>query len=275
MSRPLRYVPIDRPARGRDLAVLAVLVALSLGFVALRPERQVFVSQYFTSTVLYPFLRLHEAFAEYAVTMGRVASLTEERDSLAAELAATRRAASELGDLRGLLALEALETGDFLLADLVPGRPRVGESHTFLVTKGRRDGVDPPVGVIAANGLVGIVRSARSGAAAGHFWTHPEFRVSVRTESGDAVGIVQPWRDEDGRLVMELEGTPYQEEVPVGSLLVTSGVAGLYPAGIPVGTVRAVSDVRAGWAKSYLVEPAVRPEEAGVALLWRRPPAPE
>ncbi len=275
MSRPLRYLSIDRPARGRDLSVLAVLVALSLGFSALSPERQVFVSQQLQSTVLYPFLKLHEAFAEHAVTTGRVASLTEERDSLAAELAVMRRAASQVGDLRGLLALEGLQTGDFLLADLVPGRPRIGESHSFLVTKGRRDGVDPPVGVIAGNGLVGIVRSARSGAAAGHFWTHPEFRVSVRTESGDAIGIVRPWRDDNGHLVMELEGTPYQEEVPLGSLLVTSGVAGLYPAGVPVGTVRAVSEVRAGWSKSYLVEPAARPEEAGVVLLWRRPPAPE
>lgn len=275
MSRPLRYVPVDPPARGRDLAVLAVLVALSLGFAALSQERQVFVSQRLQSTVLYPFLKLHEALAEHAATIGRVAILTEERDSLAAELAAMRSAASEVGDLRGLLALEALKTGDFLLADLVPGRPHIGESHIFLVTKGRRDGVDPPVGVIAANGLVGIIRSARPGAAAGHFWTHPEFRVSVRTESGDAVGIVRPLRDEVGHVVMELEGTPYQEEVPVGSLLVTSGVAGLYPAGIPVGTVRAVSEVRAGWAKSYLVEPAARPEEAGVVLLWRRPLAPE
>ena len=74
---------------------------------------------------------------------------------------------------------------------------------------------------------------------------------------------------------MELEGTPYQEEVPSGARLVTSGVAGLYPAGIPVGTVRGVSAVQAGWAKSYLVEPAVRPDETSVVLIWRRPDRPE
>ena len=91
MSRPLRYLSIDRPARGRDLSVLAVLVALSLGFAALSPERQIFVSQRLQSSVLSPFLKLHEAFAEHSVTMGRVASLTEERNSLAAELAENRQ----------------------------------------------------------------------------------------------------------------------------------------------------------------------------------------
>lgn len=197
--------------------------------------------------------------------------LAGERDSLAAELAAARRVAADVGQLRQLLGLGELHPGSFVLADIVPGRPHIGESHAFLVSKGRVDGLEPPVGALTGAGVVGVIRSAGSATAIGHFWTHPEFRVSVRTESGSAVGIVRPRQEDDGRVVMELEGTPYQEDVPLGSLLVTSGVSSLYPAGIPVGTVRAVSEVYAGWAKSYLVEPAVRPDEANVVLVWRRP----
>ena len=275
MSRPLRYIQVDRPARGRDVAVLAGLVFASLGFAAVGPERQIVVEQALRSTVLYPFLQLHQAYSRHAVTVETVGRLAAERDSLAAELASARRVAADVGQLRRLLALGALDEGRFVLADIVPGRPHIGASHTFLVTRGRDDRVDPPVGVLAGVGIVGIIRSARGGTATGHFWTHPEFRVSVRTESGSAVGIVRPRFEDGGRVVMELEGTPYQEEVPVGSLLVTSGVAGLYPSGIPVGTVRGVSQVHAGWAKSYLVEPAVRPDETSVVLIWRRPVSPE
>jgi rod shape-determining protein MreC len=198
-----------------------------------------------------------------------------QRDSLAAELAATRRVAADVGQLRRLLGLGALDPGSFILADIVPGRPHIGDSHAFLVAKGWLDGVESPVGVLAGDGVVGVIRSAGDATATGHFWTHPEFRVSVRTESGSAVGIVRPREEDDGRMVMELEGTPYQEDVPLGSLLVTSGVSSLYPTGVPVGTVREVSEVYAGWAKSYLVEPAVRPDEANVVLVWRRPAAPE
>ncbi len=275
MTRPLRYVPADRPSRGRDLAILITLVTLALGFATISQGRQIIISQYLRATVLYPFLMLHGAFEEHAVTVRSTRLLASQRDSLAAELASARRVAADVGQLRRLLGLGGLDPGGFILADIVPGRPHIGESHAFLVAKGRVDGVESPVGVLAGDGVVGVIRSARGTTATGHFWTHPEFRVSVRTESGSAVGIVRSRQEDDGRMVMELEGTPYQEDVPLGSVLVTSGVSSLYPTGIPVGTVRAVSEVYAGWAKSYLVEPSVRPDEANVVLVWRRPAAPE
>jgi rod shape-determining protein MreC len=73
--------------------------------------------------------------------------------------------------------------------------------------------------------------------------------------------------------MMILEGAPYQTDIPPGTVLYTSGLGGLYPPGIPVGTVRSVSAVESGWEKSYRVEPAVRPEQVDVALVWRRPVA--
>jgi rod shape-determining protein MreC len=275
MTRPLRYVPTDRPSRGRDFAILVALLTLALSFATIGQERRIVLSQYVRATALYPFLMLHEAFEKHAVTVSSTRLLASQRDSLAAELASARRVAADVAQLRRLLGLGGLDPGGFILADIVPGRPNIGESHAFLLAKGRLDGVEPPVGVLAGDGIVGVIRSARGSTSIGHFWTHPEFRVSVRTESGSAVGIVRPRQEDDGRMVMELEGMPYQEDVPLGSLLVTSGVSSLYPAGIPVGTVRAVSEVHAGWAKSYLVEPSVRPDEANVALVWRRPAAPE
>ena len=275
MTRPLRYVPTDRPSRGRDFAILVALLIVALGFATIGQERQIAVTQYLRMTILYPFLSLHEVFEEHSVTVRGMKELASERDSLAAELASARRAAADARQLRYLLGLGNLDPGRFILADIVPGQPHIGDSHAFLLAKGRLDGMEPPVGVLAGSGVVGVIRSAGSTTAVGHFWTHPEFRVSVRTESGDAVGIVRPRQEDDGRIVMELEGTPYQEDVPIGSLLVTSGVSGLYPTGAPVGTVRAVSEVYAGWAKSYLVEPAVRPDEANVVLVWRRPPPPQ
>jgi rod shape-determining protein MreC len=274
MSRPLRYIPTDRPSRGRDFVIFIVLVFLALGFVAIGQHRQAYVAQQVRRSVLYPFLRLHGVFEQHAVTMDRTRRLEAERDSLAAELSSARQTAMEVSQLRRVLGLGALDSGGYVLADIVPGQPRVGASHTFVLSRGRADRVDPPVGVLAGQGIVGVVRSAARSFAIGDFWTHPEFRVSVRTQSGSAVGIVRPRQAEDGRWIMELEGTPFQEDVRLGSLLVTSGLSGIYPAGIPVGTVQAVSEVYAGWAKSYLVEPAAQPEEASVVLVWLRPVAP-
>ncbi|HKK07660.1 MAG TPA: rod shape-determining protein MreC, partial [Gemmatimonadota bacterium] len=157
-----------------------------------------------------------------------------------------------------------------LVVQVEPGRVPGGEDQTFLVHVGTGNGIRPPVGVFTARGLVGVVRAATAHASRGQFWTHPDFRVSVRTASGEASGIVRSGED-GGQPAMILDGAPYQTDIPPGTVLYTSGLGGLYPAGIPVGTVRSVSAVESGWEKSYRVEPAVRPEQVDMAFVWRKP----
>jgi cell shape-determining protein MreC len=55
-------------------------------------------------------------------------------------------------------------------------------------------------------------------------------------------------------------------------VLNTTGISGVYPPGIAVGTVRGLAEAEAGWMKSYFVEPAAFPARTGVALIWDRPP---
>ena len=114
-----------------------------------------------------------------------------------------------------------------------------------------------------------LVRTVGEGAARGQFWSHPDFRVSVRTEDGEASGIVQAIAD-DGQPAMLLRGAPFQEDIPTGTTMVTSGLGGLYPPGMPVGVVREVARVESGWQKSYVLEPSVRPEQARTVMVWRR-----
>ena len=101
--------------------------------------------------------------------------------------------------------------------------------------------------------------------------SHPDFRVSVVTEDGQVRGIVRASRPDGGQAVLILDGAPFQSNVRNGTLLVTTGIAGVYPPGVLVGTVRRVLDAEAGWMKSYIVEPSVRPEEASIVLIWERP----
>ena len=42
--------------------------------------------------------------------------------------------------------------------------------------------------------------------------------------------------------------------------MVTTGRGGIYPRGIPLGTVVGIDEADTGWRKSYLLRPAVRPE---------------
>ncbi len=256
-----------------DLVATALLLVAGLIVVGLGTDEQARLARAVRSSVLFPVLELHRAFAERAQVEQRLGVVREERDSLAAEALRLRQLARDARELRRLAGLEETTVGSFVAADLLPGRPRVGNSDVFQLGGRRLAVLRVPAAVITGSGVVGVLRSVDARGGRGEFWSHPDFRVSVRTDDGETSGIVRAMRGPEGQPVMLLEGAPYQGDVPPGTRLFTTGLAGIYPAGVPVGTVTAVSRVESGWAKSYFVRPAVRPEDASVVLVWRRPEA--
>lgn len=120
------------------------------------------------------------------------------------------------------------------------------------------------------DGLVGVLRSTSGGTGLGEFWTHPDFRVSVRSATGSATGIVRSFVGPDGEMLMLVEGVPYQARMAPGAIVETAGLGGVFPGGITVGTVLAESDSRSGWSHSYLVQPAVQPGSVRAATVWDR-----
>jgi rod shape-determining protein MreC len=62
--------------------------------------------------------------------------------------------------------------------------------------------------------------------------------------------------------------------VPAGTLVLSSGLGGVYPKGIPVGTVTGVVREQAGWERVYRLLPAASPGAvAHVLVLISRPGA--
>lgn len=270
----MQLSPSRRPEHGRgDLLVLVLLLAAGGVLAFLPPEHAMATAARLRSTVLLPVLETHETLRERSRLRARLADLRAERDSLARELVRVRSGARQADRLRELLELPDRGSPRVAVAELEPGQVRAGGARTFLLHAGPDVSVRAPTSVFTARGLVGVVRSVGGGAAAGDYWTHPDFRVSVRAGEGEASGIVRP-SFETEQPGMILEGAPYQQDIPEGTVLYTSGLGGIHPAGLPVGTVRSVSGVESGWEKSYRVEPAVRPGEVDAALVWLGPETP-
>lgn len=277
----MRLTPDGEPERGhRDLVVLALLLIVAGVLASLSPDQSAAVTSQLRSTVLAPFLEAHRSLQDQARLTRQLVALREDRDSLARQLVRARSRAMESGQLRALLGAPAPAEGTVLPAEIRPGRVRQGLHRTFALRIGTPPGdgdapprIEAPAGVFTADGVVGIVRWTSGRRAEGDFWTHPDFRVSVRTEAGEASGIVRPTYESE-QPVMLLEGAPYQTAIPAGTTLYTSGLGGVFPPWIPVGTVKSVSGVESGWEKSYRVEAAVRPEQVGTAFIWGRPSGP-
>jgi len=270
----MRYHQSDGRARSRrDLIAVVTLTFIGVIVTTLSPAQQARIAVALRSSVLYPVLEIHRTFAERARLRGRLDQMRAERDDLTRQLAETHTLAEAGRQLRVMAGIGALESEQFGTASLVPGRPQIGDAHVFVLRGSDLARARPPVGVFTGRGLVGVVRSIDSGVALGDFWSHPDFRVSVETVPGDITGIVRAEENEVGQHLMILEGAPFQEEIEPGTLLVTTGLSGVYPRGIPVGTVRAQQGAESGWMKRYAVEPAVRPAEADAVLVWMRPDA--
>jgi rod shape-determining protein MreC len=125
--------------------------------------------------------------------------------------------------------------------------------------------------VIAPEGLVGVVDQVDPTMSHAMLWTHPDFRVSAMSPDGTAFGIVQAHLTSDiGSYLMELRGVPFRATLKPGSLIVSSGWGGVWPRGIPIGTVLQEIKTSEGWARTYLLRPTVNPADVYSVMILRR-----
>lgn len=267
----MQHINVGRPEnQRRDLAIVVVLLILSWSLAGLDSSQVLGLTRLLRSTVLTPFLAADATYERRAALSVRAAQLEAERDSLYVRLQAATDLERENRELRTQLSLLERRPGSFVVAELVPGRPSIGDSHVFLLRSNSLIGIQVPTGVSVPGGLVGVLRSISGGTGLGEFWTHPDFRVSVRSSTGGATGIVRSYAGEGGETLMLVEGVPYQARMAEGAILETAGLGGVFAAGIPVGTVIAEADSRSGWSHSYLVEPAVQPGAVRAVTAWDR-----
>lgn len=249
-----------RKARRRDTAFAGGILLVALLFLAIGPEYERPIRGAIRSSVLKPFLAAQSQISQRKDRSVDVGTLRSQRDSLAAVVAAQATLSEENRQLRSALGLRARLGNAFLSANVLRAGLTNAES-TFILDIGRAEGVQIGSPVITADGLLGEVVEVDEHTSQGIDWTHENFRVSAMTAEGEAYGIVEPrrreFREQD---LLALTGAPFQVDVRPGRRVVSTGRGGLYPRGIPVGTVMGIEEADTGWRKSYLLRPFVRPE---------------
>lgn len=254
------YAPEPESTGGRRQAALAVVVVLlSLVALYLPVSGQQGVAWTIRFTVLRPFIVLQERIRSSALRAQAVEALQAQMDSLTARMATQGALADENRTLRSLLELSDRMGPSFRPASVLrPGT--AGSESMFILDLGARDGVKEGAPVVDRHGLVGVVREVRPATSVGMDWTHPDFRASAMLADGSGYGVVENRRGdfrEADRLI--LNGTAYYETVPEGMAVLTSGLGGIFPRGIPIGAVDGVAEAEGRWRKSYFLRPMVHP----------------
>jgi rod shape-determining protein MreC len=243
----------------RDVTWAVVFFVLALATSYLPDVAQQRIAWGLRASVLGPFIATQERLVGARLRATDVELLRAQLDSLAATLATQAALVDENRTLRSLLDLAERTGPAFRPATVLrPGTP--GSESMFLVDLGARDGVRAGAPVLNRHGLVGVIRDVRDDTSVGMDWTHPDFRASAMLADGTTYGIVENRRGrfrEQDRLV--LNGMAYHESVEAGTVVLTSGLGGVFPRGIPVGVVDGVADVQRQWRKSYWLRPVAEP----------------
>jgi rod shape-determining protein MreC len=179
--------------------------------------------------------------------------LREEAQRLRVEALRVTETDAENQRLRRLLMLKEslpLET----VAGEIIAREWGGWVRSLTINRGRGDSVARLSAVIAPDGLVGRVVDVRATSSIVQVLTDPASTVGAHIVRTRTPGIVEG--EARGTLrfkYMARDGGGMQ----IGDLVVTSGLGGLFPGGIPIGRVRTIDDRGAALFSYAQLTPAV------------------
>jgi rod shape-determining protein MreC len=262
---------LERWQTRRDTWAFAVCLVLS-GIALVLPQAWGnAIAGFLRTTALVPAVWLQERAAEGRTSRARFRAVTAERDSLAQLGRGVSALTGENAELRRLLGLGQRLGPGFIPAEVLH-QPLPTDGRTLLLDAGTADGVRALSPVVTADGLIGVVREVDEHTSIAMTWAHPEFRVSGVSESGVVAGIVGPTATGDAsRTGLEFRAITYRDTLPDGSFVVASGLGGVYPRGVPIGTVIGVEREQTGWERVYRLQPLASPSHVGHVLILAEP----
>lgn len=245
----LRYL-----SRRTDWTLFVAAVSVSLTLMLLGPASQARVAWFLQHTVLAPAQivvgwvdRGVAVYWENQKLRARVARLEMTLDRTRAERGENER-------LRRLLHLAERHPYELVAAHVV-GRSLDRLGGSLALDKGSAEGIEANRAILTPDGLVGRVERTSRHSARVLTLLHRDCAVAARIDRTRVDGVVR-WEYGD-RPKLDLLYVSSQEDVKPGDAVLTSGLGGIFPAGIRIGTVERVGLEPNGLTKEIVVEPAV------------------
>lgn len=245
------------------LAVLAIAVMVRAAAVG---DADVFISQTL-SVISQPFLKLSTSVSEsvngFLDRFVRTEDVFLENEELRRQLREANDKLVEYENIkreneqfREFLQLKENNPDyDFETATVI-GRDSTSRFGSFTIDKGSVDGIEVADPVITSDGLVGIVWEV--GLTYSHVRTVIDISVDVGVYSISTrdSGIVSGDITLSSEGLCKLRYLPKNSGISSGELIVTSGIGGVFPKNLVVGTVRSIELDSNGLSLSAAIEPA-------------------
>jgi rod shape-determining protein MreC len=192
----------------------------------------------------YGYLDMRRAVNENVELRRKVAELTTQNLKLS-------QSGSDMRRLRSLLAYSEQFEFETSMAQTIM-LDTAGRFKSIIIDRGSRDGVQVNDIIANANGLIGRVVLTTADLAKVQLVTDTNCAVGSLVERTRRQGVVRG----TGGTIVQMQDIPSLADVQPGDRVLTAGIDGVYPKGIPIGTV-VRSEPGQSLFKTVTVRPAV------------------
>lgn len=223
------------PLKNRRILHFSLAIVISLSLVWWESTFTAVASEIVQETFYSPFFKIRNGVEQLAGVARENQQLRQELTSMAIQLSNCEEVAREGVRLRDVLGFKQ-PSGYRLLPARVISVSGEGLARSALINRGVADSVFINQTVINQDGLIGRIWKLMPNHAEVQLLTAPQNRVAARVASGREMGIVR-YLPRDGLVLADF---PNQGKIEVGDTIITSGLGGVYPPGLKIGTVIAV-----------------------------------
>ncbi|PXW90024.1 rod shape-determining protein MreC [Streptohalobacillus salinus] len=186
---------------------------------------------------------LKENLSQYQQKVYEVQELTKENEELAAMLGKS----------------ESITDYEPIQASVIARNPDQWFKQVML-NKGEQHGVTKDMAVITAEGMIGKVQSTSQFTSRVLLLNgfDRSNRISVNVDltdqTEDAKGFILGYNEEKEQLVLEF--SDYYDEIPVDEVVFSSGLGGVFPKGLEIGTIEEVTTDQYGLTQVAYIKPS-------------------
>lgn len=211
--------------------------------------------RYLGATVTAPFQGLGNIFANLTSDQGTLSDLKAENERLQARNAELEESEQTASRLQALLGIKDAYNLQSTAARIISGSVD-SWSSTVTIDKGTADGLSVGMPVTASNGVIGQIVECGATSATVRLLTDESSSISAMVQTSRAQGMLVG--SATGQVGLTLIRT--SQTVNVGDVIVTSGLGGVFPKGLPLGKVTSVDSNPGSLYLDIVVEPFAHTE---------------
>lgn len=202
--------------------------------------------------IIKPFDNAASFLSQAGTSPQTLADLKRENEQLKAENMSLQESLAEYEDQQELVKFK----DQFALNGtpaLIIGRSTDAITSSITINKGLQDGLSAGMPVTSSASVIGQVSSVGPATATVRLITDERSSISALDQQSRTIGQLEG----NGTDELSFAMVPSNQQINVGDQLVTSGLGGVYPKGLPLGTVSGVDKPQGSDYQDITVRPVV------------------